>query len=155
MTDPTGTVDEEDFAAAGNTETAVINGAVNGRYLVNVSGFDSQTGDFELSVHPATVTQMAIGDTKSGVIDRNNAAAIFAFTAPANQSLVVDLDPGADLHPVLQVTDPDGFVDETDNADDGGPQSLTVDETSSGQYLIIVSGYASTTGDFKVSVHST
>jgi hypothetical protein len=144
--------DVQDFGAEGGIETAVLDAKAGRRYRVFVSGYESTTGKFELSVHGTDAEKMTIGDTRSGFVDPSKPAAVFEFTAQDPQSFTVGVTPDEGLHAVLQVVDPSGVIHEATNYDDGGPLELEVNATLSGRYLIVVKGYISTAGRFDLTL---
>jgi hypothetical protein len=143
----------EDYAAEGGIETAIVDGTLADSYQIVVSGFQSTTGGFGLSVHPADVEQVAIGDTVSGTIDTSNPIAVFEFKVSDAQPVSIDATPTDDFRPVLEVIDPTGFMYPPSFDSENGNESVELDAAVRGRYMVVVKSWKSTTGDFQMSIH--
>jgi hypothetical protein len=154
VTGPDGFDEEVDAGVSGGTETVLVDGSVAGRYLVVVTGYEeSAKGEYELSVRPVDVVDLAVGESVSGAIEPGNPRGVFAFEAPADRPLVVDVVPDDSLDAVLKVTGPDGFDEEVDAGVGGGTESVLVDGSVAGRYLVVVTGYEeSAKGEYELSV---
>jgi hypothetical protein len=153
LIDPAGRPQEEDASAEGGTEFVVVDGSAAGRHFVIVSGADpSAKGEYELSIRPADVVDLAIGTTVTGTLDAENPRGLFMFEAPAGQPLDVEVVPGGTLDAVLEVIDPDGVHQFADAGYEGGIEAVVVDGSAAGHHLVIVTGLLSAKGEYELSI---
>jgi hypothetical protein len=149
---PDGLYQYADADGTGGVESVVVDGSVAGQSLVIVTGYGSTTGRYELSIRPADVMDVAIGDSVSGAIEASNRSSVFQFEVPPGQPLVVEVVPDDSLDPVLDVRSPGGLDQYADAGGTGGVESVVIDGSVAGQSLVIVTGYGSTTGDYELSI---
>jgi hypothetical protein len=145
---------EADVGAAGRVETVIVQGGDDDRVRVVISSFGSTSGGFALSVRPADVVELSVGDTASGTITAGGGVDIFDVPTPDVQTLVVEVDPDDTLDALLTVTDPTGADLSADEGLRGGIERLVVDSTSPGRSLIVVRGQSWTAGGYTLSVQA-
>jgi Novel STAND NTPase 1 len=143
-----------DAGGTGGVESVVIDGSVAGQSLVIVTGYGSTTGDYELSIRPADVMDVAVGESVSGGIGAGNPGGVYQFEAPPGQPLVVEVEPDGSLDPVLNVRPPDGLYEYADAGGSGASEEVAVDNPVAGRYLVVVTGSGSTTGEYQLSLQS-
>jgi Novel STAND NTPase 1 len=150
--DPVGEDMNVDDGGIGGTESVVVDGSVAGRHLVIVTGYGSTTGEYQLSIRPADVVDVAVGGSVSGAVEAGTRSGVFAFEAPAGPPLIVEVVPDDSLDPVLVVRGPDGVNHYLDDGGSGAAEVVVVDSSVPGGHLVIVSGYGSTTGAYQLSI---
>jgi len=97
---------------------------------------------------------VAVDDSVSGSIEAGNPGGVFQFEAPADQPLVVEVGPDDSLDAVVEVRGPGGLDEYADDGSSGGVEEVVVDEPVAGRYLVVVTGYGSTTGEYELSLRS-
>jgi Novel STAND NTPase 1 len=152
LRDPDGLDQYADAGGGGAAEVVVVDGSGAGRFLVVVTGYGSTTGDYQLSIRPADVVDVAVGGAASGAIESGTPSGVFEFEAPAGQPLVVEVGSGKNLDAVLVVRDPVGEDMNVDDGGIGGTESVIVDGSVAGRHLVIVTGFGSTTGEYQLSI---
>jgi subtilisin-like proprotein convertase family protein len=135
---------------------------VSGTYYAEVSGANSLTGSYDLTVDTtnddhgnfaATATPIAVPSTSGGVIETAGDLDWFSFTAVmgTQYEFATTLLTLADSQ--LQVVDTDGVSQLAFDDDSGpGPASL-IDWTApaSGTYYVVVNGFSADTGAYSLS----
>jgi len=90
----------------------------------------------------------------SGGIEAGNPGGVFQFDARANQPFAVELGPDNSLDAVLEVKGPGGFDEYADAGSSGAEEEVIVNNRVAGRYLVVVTGYESTTGEYELSLQS-
>jgi hypothetical protein len=151
--DPDGRPLQEDASAQGESELVIVDGSTAGRHLVVVSGADpSAKGEYELSIDPVDVVDVAVGTSVPGKIDAAKPYGVFAFEASADRLLAVEVVPDVSLDTVLNVVDPDGVHRSADAGADGGIEVVGVPGSPAGRHLVIVTGFMSAEGEYDLSI---
>jgi hypothetical protein len=142
---PDGLAETVDYEGGGDSELAAL--TAEGRYDVRVTGYEGSTGSFQIgtSVFEAEqITEGVVDGSIGGTFD----AAGFGFEG-SGQLVAIDVDPLGSLDPILLIVDPTGNTRTRDLAIDG-PESVVI-ATEPGPYLLVVSGFADTTGEFQLT----
>jgi hypothetical protein len=139
----------------------------DGTYTIEVDEFFGDAGDFELIISfGSSVSQDDAGVSREPIVIEGTVPANSTFEQPfeADAGAVVTITvravPDAELDPIVQLVAPDGDViaenddhesdDETLSRYDAQIPSLSIPET--GTYIIVVSGFAASAGDFTLTI---
>jgi hypothetical protein len=131
--------------------TVVVRGDVTGRYEVVVHGAGSSSGSFDLSVTPADVVDVTVGDVVNGRISRLGAVNVFAV-AGGDETVVVEVSPARTLDAALRFRTPDNAAAQLDEEGPGHREVVLVGGELVGQHVIVVSGGGSSWGSFQLVV---
>jgi hypothetical protein len=149
ITDPTGGTRVVDRTGAGSAELEVL-GSARGRYVIAVSGFDLSTGGFSIEGRRVG-DALVLGQPVNGRIDgpADQAEFVFDFTEPGTYA--IEVLPDAELDVMLQLSDPFG---ESRTLDDNpvGAAEFEVVRGTGGRYIVTVSGYDTSEGDFEILI---
>jgi hypothetical protein len=158
---------QQDQLGAGQGEQMVVPpGSESSRQEVAVTSFDSTTGPFEITVEEAAVSDLGPGSTAFGTIAAAGDLAVFRVAIAGGTPVVVDITPtlaaGADgpssegekprLDVQVELLDPRGIRTAVDTDGAGQPERVQVSGVD-GQYLVIVRGYTTTTGQFDIAAN--
>ena len=126
-------------------------------YYIEVSGFESTTGTYQLSLlelgRPATeVTAIGPGDTVEGRIGDEEDRGYFEFSAQRGREYVIETHLGSISDTVLVLTGPGGLRLEDDDSGDGAASRLYWTAPESDEYLIEVTGYGDAIGSYGLSL---
>ena len=136
-------------------ERVIPAGGAQGRYQVVVSGYGGTSGGFALTVAPADVAALTVGESTPGTISGAGDARVFEFDVAAGGPVTVVVDPDQDLDAVLTVLDPSGAPVYMDGSSEGESEQVVTSDEGPGHYRVVVSGFASTAGSFDLIVTST
>lgn len=159
MRDPDGVeVAFADIAGPGQPEVLNATLAPGVEYLVDVSGFDDSTGDFGVSAGRFTTTPLALGvEAMEGRIADRGEIVTYAVSEPDGADVRLVVRPtdesGRGLDPLVTVRDVQGLaVSASDQGGAGQAETLVAILAADSEYLVDVSGFESSTGDFVVSL---
>ena len=149
-------VEEDDDGGAGRASRIDYTATTSGAYTIQVEGYGSNTGSYELSVQTLgyAVTPIQMGQTVSGNLEQGERYDFYEVSLQAGKDYRIEtvLDTLDDSELVL--IDPNGSVAASD--DDGGPGSasrIVYTATTSGTYTIRVEGDGSSdTGSYQLWV---
>ena len=137
-------------------------------YYIEVSGFESTTGTYQLSLFEArlapqpeateaTAQAFAIiaigpGETVEGRIGDEEDRSYFEFSAQRGREYVIETHLGSISDTVLVLTGPGGLRLEDDDSGDGAASRMYWTAPESDEYLIEVKGFGGATGDYALSL---
>ena len=152
IVDPGGELQTVDNGGDGTTEMALI-GDAEGRYILNVRGFESSTGQFQISANQQASQTLTAGEPERGEIESGTEVAAFVVDLPGGGSFL-DVAVGADeqFDPVLNIVDPSGELRTVDNGGVGTTE-IGIIRGAEGRYVVVVSGWESSTGGFDIVTH--
>ena len=154
LSGPYGYIDGSDRLPANGTEILDVIGGTDGtRALVVVSGKGS-TGRYEVTIREPETEQLVLGDTVEGQIGTSHAGGWFVFDAPTDDPVVIELEPSPALDAIVEVVDPNGSTVWSDSGLDGGAELIELDG-SVGRYLVLVRGFAESTGAYSLTIRPT
>jgi Novel STAND NTPase 1 len=151
VTAPDGSLWEADAGAEGGPEDIFVDTGSPGTYQVVVRGYETTTGDFEVSARNTEPADVAVGESVTGTLGPAGAVSVFEFEAPDDQPILVEVVPDADLNVEIDVTGPGDVYPNLQPDDAGATASMVVQ--GSGRYRVIVSRYDSL-GDFTLTVRA-
>jgi hypothetical protein len=149
ITDPTGGTRDVDRTGAGSAELEVL-GSARGRYVITVVGFDVSTGGFSIEGRRVG-DALVLGQPVNGRLDGPTDEAEFVFDLTDPGTYAIEVLPDAELDLMLQLSDPFGDSRTLDENPVGAAEFDVVRGTP-GQYIVTVSGYDASTGDFEILV---
>jgi hypothetical protein len=141
----------------------------SGTYTIAVDEFFGDAGEFELSVQFGTTVSNPSNDEAvsiepievEGTVPANSTfEQPLEVNAGAVVTITVRSDLNGELDPILQLLDPNGDIaaeNDDHNADDDtlsryDAQIAQFEIPTSGTYIIVVSGYAASSGDFTLTI---
>jgi hypothetical protein len=127
--------------------------STTGLYHVTVkASFAEEQGPFDITVSRAEVSDVLETSVGGSVTDQN-AVDVFRLNASAGDSIALRTTPDSDLETApVTVFGPDGaFVAREISYSDGSGPPLIFAAPSEGSYLVTVSGYSRSTGDYEVT----
>jgi Novel STAND NTPase 1 len=137
----------------GQAETLLV--PAGSRYRILVSGSGATSGDFELSAQPAEVVEMNLGDTVSGSVGNGVPGVVYGFDAPDDQPVIVEVAPNDGVDIVLDVKEPNGSIDHSDTAGEGGSAAGGTEGVilgAAGRSWVLINPYESLAGGYDLSV---
>ena len=138
-------VEPIDFAAEGGIEQLVLPSGSPGSMLLSVSRFGDTSGNFTFSVRPATIDELAIGDSTSGHLESAQVAPL-RIIREGTEPFALTVTTSAGFDASVGVTAPDGSAFEAEVG-----SSVLIDGGVPGDDLIEVRSLNSA-GDFDVAV---
>ena len=154
VTDPQGFRQSVDRNAAGQPETLVVTNGGAGRYRIEVSGYRSSTGPFDVSVTQAPARAVTVGEAVSATALAGEVS-LFEFDV-AEADLIIEVTPYDQLDPQLELIDPDGNRVGTvvDDSGAGTVERIVLRSPEPGRYQLLVTPYRASAGQFGLSVRN-
>ena len=151
LSGPYADINGSDRLPANGTESLDVIGGTDGTpALVVVSG-NGSTGRYEVTIREPETEQLVLGDTVEGQIGTSHAAGWFAFDAPTDDPVVIELEPSPELDAIVEVVDPNGSTVWSDSGLDGEAEVIELDG-SVGRYVVLVRGFEESTGAYSLTI---
>ena len=128
--------------------------STSGLYHVTVTGFfDEERGPFHITLQRPEVSTLPLSTTVEGSIVDPVAVNVHRLNASAGDSIALNTTPDGDLATAsVSVFGPDGaFVASESSYSDGSGLPIIFQAPSDGSYLVAVSGFQGSTGDYTVT----
>jgi hypothetical protein len=142
--DPKGVTTERNRAAKSAPESAV-DGGVTGRYWIVVGSLESTRGSFGLTVEPAEVEPLGIGEERTG--QSSGPFSLYQLNVQGPQPFIVTMS-SPEQAVYLELIEPDG-THATAHFDNMGSRQYAVASGTPGGYLAVIDGPPSST--FEIS----
>ena len=144
-----------DDDGGGNRNARLSHHVTRGTYTIRVTSFGTTSGRYRLRVEGTEDVDvrgtLSFGSSRTGNLDANEEHAYrLRVSGSTEVTISVDQTSGSSLDPRVAINDSDG--DQIGFNDDGGEgrNALLSAELSSGTYTVIVSGFGTTSGRYRI-----
>ena len=148
LIDPVGASQTVDLEAVGDGERATVDGSA-GQYLIVVRDHGAGTGQFEIAATEVAYTELPLGEVVESDVETTGVPAVYAVDVRAGSDVAIAVTPTEDLDAVVEVFGPTGGGTSTDSGVEGDEERVTL-FGDAGRYLVVVSGYQTSTGGFEL-----
>jgi hypothetical protein len=141
-----------DSRIEGGSETFLVAAPLGGTFLIGVAGYVDSTGDYELTLTRADVTEISFDRSVTATIAEPGDIDVYSFEAPAGEGYAIIVEPADELDSIVVVVDSEGIFVGEDAEGAGGAEALVGEMFIDGSVVVSVSGFEGSTGEYTLTL---